>query len=242
MAFSLHFVKSAWWIVPGVVALGLAGCSPSTNSAADNEATGNNATGNNTSNNSGTANATPTGGSTGNEAANSAVIAATPSSQAPPKSALANVWVPGKDGQLHLKPVSKTAMDVQKKFKDPTEAFNDIVRQSPTYFPPKTRVLDWHFDGKAVSLNFNRAFVDTNFWSKLGEERTRLAVYALVNSAANSAGAPKPVTLEVEKSPIQTVGALDTEGLIEPNRRLETTIGGYGNTMMNADKTGHSEP
>lgn len=198
------------WVLCGAFALVLAGCSPSTNSAG-NEAVTNVV-----------ANAATTNSSTSNDAANSAVIAATPSAQRPPRAALASVWVPGKDGQLHLKAVSKAALDVQKKFKDPTGAFNDIVRQAPDYFPPHTRALDWHFDGKAVSLNFNRAFVDTNFWSKRGESRTALAVYALVNSAANSAGTLKPVVLEVEKKPISTLGEMDTSDSIEPNTSLQS--------------------
>jgi hypothetical protein len=216
------------------LALGLAGCSPSTNSADNNEAASDGAS------NSTVANASTTNGAVSNDAANSAVISATPSTQTPPRAALASVWVPGKDDKLHLLPVSKAALDVQKKFKDPTEAFNDLVRQSPNYFPPKTRVLDWHFDGKAVSLNFNRAFVDTNFWSKRGESRTELAVYALVNSASTSAGGTKSVVLEVEKSPIQSLGEMDTSDSIEPNERLQSKSGDIKSAGASANGSGAS--
>lgn len=233
LSFSHPFAKTVSWIVPATLALGLAGCSPATNSASNNDAQSNGA-----SANSSAFNASATNGAASNDAANSAVISATPSGQTPPRAALASVWVPGKDGQLHLKPVSKAAMEVQKKFKDPTEAINDLIRQSPGYFPSKTRVLDWHFDGKAVSLNFNRAFVDTNFWSKRGEGRTQLAVYAIVNSASTSVGTAHPVVLEVEKAPIQTLGEMDTSDSIEPSPRLQSPGADLGSTAANANAGG----
>lgn len=236
MALFFHpFARTVLWIAPATLALALAGCSPATNSASTNDAQSSGA-----SANSSVGNATTTNGAAANDAANSTVISATPSAQTPPRAALASVWVPGKDGKLHLKPVSKAATDVQKKFKDPTEAINDLIRQSPGYFPPKTRALDWHFDGKAVSLNFNRAFVDTNFWSKRGEGRTQLAVYAIVNSAAVSAGGAHPVVLEVEKAPVQTLGEMDAGDAIEPNPRLQSASADAGSatTGNNSGVTG----
>lgn len=213
-----------------VLALGLSGCSPATNSAANNE------TALNSASNTGAANTASTG--LGNEAANSAVISATPSpALTPPVAALANVWVPGSDELLHLKPVSKTALNEQKKFKNPVAALNDLVRMAPKSFPPQTRVLDWHDNGSTVSINLNRNFSDSDFWSKRGEGRTRLAVYALVNSTANSAGKPKPVVLEVEKKPLQTVGEIDVEGSVEPNLQLQAKAG-----AMNPSGTGRTQP
>ncbi len=229
MASLPHLVKPLVFCSSlALFALALSGCSPSTNSA-DNQASLNSAT------NTGAANAASTG--LGNEAANSAVISATPSSaQAPPVAALANVWVPGQDELLHLKAVSKTALDEQKKFKNPVAALNDIIHMAPKYFPPKTRVLDWHDNGPTVSINLNRNFEDGDFWSQRGEGRTRLAVYALVNSTANSTGTPKPVILEVEKKPVQTVGEIDTEGSVEPNLQLQAKAG-----SMNPSGTGRAQ-
>jgi len=198
-------------------AIALAGCSPLNSSSTTD---GNQAT-NSASQSQSNTSATNEGAS--NEVTNSAIISNSASNEAPTSAALASVWVPGKDDKLHLRPVSKAALDTQKKFKDPAGAFNDLIRMAPQYFPPHTKVLEWHDDGKAVSLNFNRAFVDTNFWSKRGEGRTELAVYALVNSAANSAKTPHPVILQVEKRPITTLGEMDTSDTIEANPKLQTT-------------------
>ncbi len=239
MAFSSPLVKPFLFCSSlALLALGLGGCSPSTNPAANNEVALNSAT------NAGTANAASSG--LGNEAANSAVISAMPSGsgQTPPVAALASVWVPGQDDLLHIKPVSKAALDEQKKFKNPVSALNDLVRMAPNYFPPKTRVLDWHDNGPTVSINLNRNFADSTFWSKRGDSRTRLAVYALVNSTANSARTAKPVVLEVEKKPVQTVGEMDAEGSIEPNLQLQAKPGmdTSGSTGANASGTGQGQP
>lgn len=207
-----------------LLAIALSGCSPSNPSSTDD---GNQAT--NTASQPQSGNSASNGAAS-NKVANSAIISNSASNAAPPTAALATVWVPGTDDKLHLRPVSKAARDTQRKFKDPTGAFNDIVRMAPAYFPPHTKVLDWHDDGKAVSLNFNRAFVDTNFWSKRGESRTQLAVYALVNSAANSAKTPRSVILQVEKRPISTLGEMDTSDTIEANPKLQTT-GSAASTM-----------
>jgi len=205
-------------------AVALAGCSPSNPSSASN--------GNQTSNNASQSQSdnSASNSATSNEIGNRAIISNSTSNAAPPTAALASVWVPGADDKLHLRPVSKAALDTQKKFKDPTGAFNDLVRMAPAYFPPHTKVLEWHDDGKAVSLNFNRAFIDTNFWSKRGEARTQLAVYALVNSAANSAKTPRTVVLQAEKRPISTLGEMDTSDTIEANPKLEAT-GSAASTM-----------
>jgi len=210
-----------------IAALGIAGCSPSS--------TGNGATGNSAS--TGTAE----NNSAQNNASNSAIISSTPSSGVPTSAALLQVWVPGSDDKLHLHAVSKAALDTQKKFKDPTEAFNEIIRLAPKYFPPKTRVTDWHDDGKSVSLNFNRAFTDAGFWSKRGEGRTELAVYAMVNSAATSAKTPRTVVLQVEKRPITSLGEMDTSDAIEPNTKLQSS-GGDASNSASPSPISTSEP
>lgn len=186
----------------GLLALGLGGCSPSNN--------GNNA-------------ALDNAPAVNEAVANSVIVPSTTSTPTASERAslISNIWVPGKDDKLHLRPVSKAALDAQKKFGDPTAALAEIVRLSPKWFPPKTRVLDYHDDGKTVSINLNRNFQDPNFWSKSGEKTTELAVYALVNSAAQSG---KPVVLEVEKRPVQTLGEMDTSDSIEPNHSLEAKI------------------
>jgi len=215
-----------------LLAIALAGCSPS---GSPSPSDANQAT--NTPGQSGSDNSSNNGAAS-NEVANSAIISNSASNAAPPTAALASVWVPGTDDKLHLRPVSKAALDTQKKFKDPTEAFNDLIRMAPKYFPPHTKVLEWHDDGKAVSLNFNRAFIDTSFWSKRGEGRTQLAVYALVNSAANSAKTPLPVVLQAEKRPISTLGEMDTSDTIEANPKLETTGSAASTTSATPYATG----
>lgn len=209
---AFRFARCGLYLLLPIAAL--SGCSPSNsnNTANDNAAT--------PSATSAAANI-----AANNSATNSAVISATPSTQTPPRAALASVWVPGRDDKLHLRPVSKAAMDTQKKFKNPTAALNDIVRMAPSYFPPNTRVLDWHDDGPSVSVNLNRNLVTPNFWSKRGESQTELAVYALVNSASTSAGGVKPVVLQVEKKPLSTLGEMDTSDSIEPNSRLQAKPG-----------------
>jgi len=217
-----------------LLAIALAGCSPS-NSPSTSDGNGVANTPSQLQNDNSASN-----GAASNEVANSAIISNSASNAAPPTAALASVWVPGTDDKLHLRPVSKTALDTQKKFKDPTGAFNDLIRMAPAYFPPHTKVLEWHDDGKAISLNFNRAFVDTGFWSKRGEGRTQLAVYALVNSAANSAKTPRPVVLQVEKRPITTLGETDTGDSIEANPKLEATGSAPSSSPATPDATGAS--
>ena len=185
----------------GFGAWALGGCSPSNggnHAADDNPAQGNAAV------------------------SNAAIVPSTNATPTPSERAslVSNVWVPGKDDKLHLQPVSKAALDAQKKFGDPTAALADIVRMAPAYFPPKTRVLQWHDDGKTVSVNLNRNFASGDFWSQSGETATRLAVYALVNSAAIGG---KPVVLKVEMRPIETLGEMDTSDAIEPDGTLGST-------------------
>lgn len=216
------------------LAIALAGCSPLNSSSTSDGNQSANTSSQLQSDNS------ASNGAASNEVANSAIISNSASSEAPPSAALASVWVPGTDDKLHLRPVSKAALDTQKKFKDPTGAFNDLIRMAPAYFPPHTKVLEWHDDGKAVSLNFNRAFIDTDFWSKRGEGRTELAVYALVNSAANSAKTPRAVVLQAEKRPITTLGEMDTSDTIEANPKLQATGSADSVAPASPDATGAS--
>lgn len=207
-----RLVKLSVFLVPfGVLALVLGGCSPS------NE--GNNA-----------ASETPAAenSASSNEAtSNSAIV---PSASSTPLAAtratlLSSVWVPGTDEKLHLKPVSKSALDAQKKFGDPTAALADVVRMSPKFFPPKTRVLDFHDDGKTVSVNLSRDFEDPKFWSKAGEMKTQMAVYALVNTAASSSG-NKAVVLKTDNRPLSALGEFDASDAIEPDPKMQAGSAG----------------
>lgn len=204
-------VRPSAFVLLGFGALVLAGCSPSTN--------GNNAAPENSSQNGNSSQA--------NEAVSNAAIV--PSTTSTPTSTerarlLSNVWVPGKDDKLHLRPVSKAALEAQKKFGNPTEALADIVRMAPKWFPPKTRVMQWSDNGQTISVNLNRNFATSEFWSKSGSKTTQLAVYALVNSASVD---EKPVVLQVEKRPVtpEEMGGFDTSDAIEPNLQLQAKTG-----------------
>ncbi|RYX86825.1 hypothetical protein EON83_01190 [bacterium] len=190
-----------------LLALALAGCSPSSG--------GNNAAVENAS------------AQVSNEATNNSAVVSTDATPTVTERAslLSNVWVPGKDDKLHSKAVSKEALDSQKKFGDPTAALADIIKMSPQYFPPKTSVLDYHDDGKSVSVNLSKDFNDTEFWSKAGETTVRLAVYALVNTASDASGAKKPVVLKTDNSPLSTLGELDVSDAIEPDAKLQAKAG-----------------
>ena len=177
----------------GLGALALGGCSPS---------------------NSGNAAA-----SGGNAPANA--NAAAPSASGTPASGgpVSSVWVPGSDDKLHLRPVSKAAQDARRGGNS-TAALGEIVRQAPAWFPPKTRVLDVHDDGKTIAVNLSREFASSTFWSKKGERTTELAVYALVNSASQGG---KSVALQVEKRAIsaEKLNGFDASDAIEPDPKLQ---------------------
>ncbi|BCM92774.1 hypothetical protein IAD21_04656 [Abditibacteriota bacterium] len=188
--------------------LALAGCSPSNNT--------NNAVSENTT-------AMAPNEATDNSAVSSTDATPTVTERA---SLVSNVWVPGKDDKLHLKPVSKAALDAQKKFGDPTAALADIIKMAPKYFPAKTRVLDYHDNGKSVSVNLSRDFEKSDFWSQGGELKVRLAVYALVNTASTASGTAKPVVLKTDNRPLSTLGELDVSDEIEPDPKLQATSSG----------------
>ena len=177
-------------------ALALGGCSPS---------------------NSGNAAAS---GSNSLAEANAATTSGTPVSGG--AGLLSSVWVPDTDDKLHLRSVSKTALDTQRKFGDSTAALGEIVRLAPAWFPPKTRVLDVHDDGKTIQVNLSRSFATSTFWSQKGERTTQLAVYALVNSASQGG---KPVALQVEKRPInaEQLNGFDASDAIEPDPKLQAS-------------------
>ncbi len=187
-----------------LLALALAGCSPS-----------------NTSNNAASGN---TSAQTPNEATdNSAIVSSTDATPTVTERAslISNVWVPGPDDKLHLKPVSKAALDAQKKFGDPTAALAEIIKMAPKSYPPKTRVLDFHDDGKSVSVNLSRDFLTPQFWSKGGDTKIFLSVYALVNTASNASGTAKPVVLKTDNHPVTQIGETDLEGEIQPEPKYQ---------------------
>ncbi len=155
----------------------------------------------------------------------SANSAALPSASGTPASGagmLSSVWVPGSDDKLHLRAVSKAALDAQRKFGNSTAALGEVVRMAPAWFPPKTQVVDVRDDGKTIAINLNRNFATAAFWSGKGEKTTELAVYALVNSASQGG---KPVALQVEKRPIgaDQLNGFDASDAIEPNAKLEAS-------------------
>lgn len=205
-----------------LLAFALSGCSPSNNSG----------------NNAATENAVSALPNTATD--NSAVISTTGATPTATQreSLLANVWVPGQDDKLHQKPVSKAALATQKKFGDPTAAIAEIVKMAPKSFPPQTRVLDYHDDGKSVSVNLNRNFEDPKFWSQAGENGTLLAVYALVNSASEASGTGKPVVLKVEKRPVGAVGETDMEGEITPEPKYQAKAGSSKATATAGSEAG----
>lgn len=144
-----------------------------------------------------------------------------------PISYLDQIYVPGKDDKLHKHPVSHNAVDTQiKAGGNPTPALDEVIRAAPQYYPPEARVKGFKSDEKQFTVDLNAAFANQKFWSK-GEQVTELAVYALVNSAAqvDKAG-KKPVQLTVEGKPLSTLGEFDATDAIDPEPRFNAPEAG----------------
>ena len=140
--------------------------------------------------------------------------------------ALERIYVPGKDDLLHETKVSRKAIDSQLKSGDlAAPGLQEIIEKSPAFFPKDAKINRTDVSPKGMTIDLNKAFANDKFWRTKGEKVTELAMYALVNSAANTASAqgisdPKPVMFTIEKKPATTLGEFDVEGEIEPQMRL----------------------
>lgn len=97
-----------------------------------------------------------------------------------------------------------------------------LLQKSPRSFPKGTELLEERakVEGDVVTLNFNKAFVNPDFWR--GESRTTEAIYSIVNTVSNYGEKDKPnkVRFLVEGKPIPTLGEFDTSDAILPDMSL----------------------
>ena len=139
---------------------------------------------------------------------------------------LETIYVPGKNDMLHKAKVSRMSVDSQLKSGDPAApGLQEIIEKAPAYYPKDAKINSTKEEGKSITIDLNKAFASSEFWSAKGEKVTELAVYALVNSAAKIGGAkavtdPKMVKFTVEKMPATTLGEFDVAGEIKPEMRL----------------------
>lgn len=179
--------------------LGIFGCQPTTQNAADNA----------------TNVVTPTPAST----------RAVPT--VAPKKTDATLFVP--DGSGDLKRVSVSAALPSEPDKAARQLIALLIKKSPRAFPKGTRVLevpkDFSSGDKTVAINFNEAFLQDGFWH--GESKTGAALYAVVNTISQSAtdeksakGAPVKVRFLVEGKPLQSLGEFDLSDPLEPDMSL----------------------
>ncbi len=148
--------------------------------------------------------------------------------KAAPKKIAATLFVP--DGSGGLKKVSMTTASLPP---EPDKAGRQLVQllmeKSPGIFPKGTQVLevpkDFSDDKKIVAINFNKEFLDSNFWH--GESKTGAAVYAVVNTISQNLNAeksakdaPLKVRFLVGGKPLQSLGEFDLSDPLDPDMSL----------------------
>lgn len=132
---------------------------------------------------------------------------------------LTQVFVPGENEKLTVHKLSPKSLEAQNKSGNMTAALQEVVMAAPQYFPKGTKVNTAKVTGDKVVVDLTQPFADGQFWSQNGEKTTELAVYSLVNSAAQAANI-KGVELTVGGKPISSLGEFDTAGPIEPEAEL----------------------
>jgi hypothetical protein len=98
-----------------------------------------------------------------------------------------------------------------------------LVDKYPEHFPAGTEVLDdGKVQGDVVTLNFNKAFEQPDFWQ--GSARTLTTVYSIVNTVSaygteTNKSTPK-VRFLVEGKPVDVLGELDVSEPLQPDTSL----------------------
>jgi len=131
----------------------------------------------------------------------------------------------GKDKKMHPAPYKPPPrlMSASKIDAMQLHHLQAVVRASKVLFPEGTKVLSVDtYSGDAIEVNFNRAFLNPQFWQH--HKTIRLACYSIVNNIGNMVagkGEPLPVQILVEGKIIHDINGFD---LRKPRKPDMTTV------------------
>jgi hypothetical protein len=98
-----------------------------------------------------------------------------------------------------------------------------MLRDYPENFPEGTKILEEGVvKGDVVTLNFNRAFEQPEFWQ--GSTRTLNTIYSIVNTVSHYGARPgketPSVRLLVEGKPVESLGEIEADKPFKPDMSL----------------------
>lgn len=144
------------------------------------------------------------------------------------------LYVPIK-GKLVKKPLTRKMTSQSLAFGTKIIVLNEVIRQSPRYFPPSAKVLSlkkitWRNKVTKNKYSFflltlNEAFLNKGFWKRRGKENTLFAFHALARNIAFTnygKSAPSPVRFVVKGKQVTKIGSFSTKYPLAPDKILES--------------------